>query len=39
MITNFHGIYTMNFSGSDFDMDIAANLVRPEVIYGKFPNQ
>ena len=39
MITNIHGIYTMNFSGSDFDMDIAANLVRPEVINGKFPNQ
>ena len=39
MITNIHGVYTMNFSGSDFDMDIAANLVRPEVINGKFPNQ
>ena len=39
MITNIHGIYTMNFSGSDFDMDIAANLVAPEVINGKFPNQ
>lgn len=38
-ITNVHGFYTMNFSGSDFDMDILAITNNKQVIDGKFPNQ
>ena len=39
LTTNVHGHYTMNFSGSDFDMDIAATTNSKQVIYGKYRNQ
>lgn len=39
LITNVHGHYTMNFSGSDFDMDIAATTNSKQVIYGKYRNR
>ena len=39
IITNIHGYYTMNFSGSDFDMDILASTDNSSIIKGKMPNQ
>ena len=35
VITNVHGYYTMNMSGSDFDMDIACEVCNDEIINGK----
>ena len=39
IITNVHGHYTMNFSGSDFDMDILATTNNIEFINGHYKNQ
>lgn len=38
-ITNIHGNYTMNFSGSDFDMDLLCDTNNKNVIAGKMPGQ
>lgn len=39
IITNTHGIYTMNFSGSDFDFDILFTSNNKEIINNKYEGQ
>ena len=38
-ITNIHGHYTMNMSGSDFDMDILFSASNNNIIKGKYKKQ
>ncbi len=38
VVTNVHGYYTMNFSGSDFDMDLAFTSNNRNIILGKRDN-